>query len=563
MTDNNSNEQTVLPPPAGEQISSKRPVWIIYVCIILFLCVLLVGIIAGGAYIFSSQVGRTVSGNEATTQASIQQTQPVLDPTQEAASQWPLLFSDDFSIDNNRWDTGQLENNCIQGSRQIIGGKYKLEFEAKDSCVSWEYPDISTVSNFYITVDAEQLSESSSGAYGLVLRNTGSNYYFFLIRNDGTIYFERLYADNYNPFIEGVKSPAIRNNGVNRLSVIARGSHFSLYINDKLVGQIDDDKLKIGSAGIMVSYETGSKLSFDFDNFEIRAAPIQSPSGANLTPTVISSPHVIPEAEAGGHIAFASNRDGNYSIYTIKTDGTELTRLTNDSGDDFSPDWSPDGKLITFVSTRHGNSDIYVMNSDGSAQKQLTVDPGEDTSPAWSPDGKQIVFVSTRQGSHDIYLMNADGSHQAGVIDDPGEDTSPAWSPDGRIIAFQSNRQAHKYNIYTTKPDGSQTYRKTYHLKYAGEPSWSPDGKYMAFVSSDTGNREIYVKDEGSGDQKNISNNPWDDISPTWSPDGKWIAFVSVRDGKNAIYMMGSDGSNLKLLVDMEGDQKTPSWTSK
>ena len=84
-----------------------------------------------------------------------------------------------FSIDNNRWDTGQLESNCIQGSRQIIGGKYKLEFEAKEGCVSWEYPDISTVSNFYITVDAEQLSGSISGAYGLVLRNTGSNYYFF------------------------------------------------------------------------------------------------------------------------------------------------------------------------------------------------------------------------------------------------------------------------------------------------------------------------------------------------------------------------------------------------
>ena len=67
---------------------------------------------------------------------------------------------------------------------------------------------------------------------------------------------------------------------MNWLSVIARGSHFSLYINNKLVGEIDDDKLKIGSAGIIVSYEKGSKLSFDFDNFEIRVYTHPVPIGS-------------------------------------------------------------------------------------------------------------------------------------------------------------------------------------------------------------------------------------------------------------------------------------------
>ena len=58
---------------------------------------------------------------------------------------------------------------------------------------------------------------------------------------------------------------------------------------------------------------------------------------------------------AAGKIAFVSSRDGNPEIYTINTDGTELTRLTNDPAVDEEPAWSPDGR-IAFVSERSGNS---------------------------------------------------------------------------------------------------------------------------------------------------------------------------------------------------------------
>jgi Tol biopolymer transport system component len=37
---------------------------------------------------------------------------------------------------------------------------------------------------------------------------------------------------------------------------------------------------------------------------------------------------------------FASNRDGNYAIWVMRDDGTELKKLT--TGDPaFTPDWSP------------------------------------------------------------------------------------------------------------------------------------------------------------------------------------------------------------------------------
>jgi hypothetical protein len=40
-----------------------------------------------------------------------------------------------------------------------------------------------------------------------------------------------------------------------------------------------------------------------------------------------------------GQIAFASNRDGNYEIYTMNEDGNDVTRLTDDDADDREPDW--------------------------------------------------------------------------------------------------------------------------------------------------------------------------------------------------------------------------------
>jgi TolB protein len=90
-----------------------------------------------------------------------------------------------------------------------------------------------------------------------------------------------------------------------------------------------------------------------------------------------------------GTIAFVSNRDGNYEIYVMNGDGSELKNLTNnpadDGGEDYGPAWSPDGKRILFSSNRDGNAEIYVMNADGSGLINLTnAMASDDFFPKWN-----------------------------------------------------------------------------------------------------------------------------------------------------------------------------------
>jgi WD40 repeat protein len=107
----------------------------------------------------------------------------------------------------------------------------------------------------------------------------------------------------------------------------------------------------------------------------------------------------------GKRIVFGSTRDGNFELYSMKSDGTDVVRLTENRFQDVRPKFSPDGKHIAFVSTRDGNHEVYVMKSDGSELQRVTRHEERDDYPEWHPDGKHLVMVCERKGSHDLYLV--------------------------------------------------------------------------------------------------------------------------------------------------------------
>ena len=89
----------------------------------------------------------------------------------------------------------------------------------------------------------------------------------------------------------------------------------------------------------------------------------------------------------------------------MKSDGTDVVRLTENRFQDVRPKYSPDGKHIAFVSTRDGNHEVYVMKSDGSDIRRVTRHEEPDDYPAWHPDDRHLVMVCERNGSHDLYLV--------------------------------------------------------------------------------------------------------------------------------------------------------------
>ena len=179
----------------------------------------------------------------------------------------------------------------------------------------------------------------------------------------------------------------------------------------------------------------GTQISFDEDNPfadpKAHGIFIANADGSNAHQLTLASrsPTGAFDTESqwspdGQTIAFTRVKsDTKAAIFTIRVDGTGLTRLTPYKLDAASPDWAPDGKRIAFNSywdSPHGNvARVITMRPDGSHQRAITKDHfGHDGQiycfrPSWSPDGTRIVFVRFKvkgeKGVDALYTMDPDG----------------------------------------------------------------------------------------------------------------------------------------------------------
>ncbi|HQU83251.1 MAG TPA: CHRD domain-containing protein [Pyrinomonadaceae bacterium] len=269
---------------------------------------------------------------------------------------------------------------------------------------------------------------------------------------------------------------------------------------------------------------------------------------STFTPNSVTNP-------TNGKIAFVSDRTGNYEIFTMNSDGSNQTNITNNAANDDEPAWSFDGAKIAFYSNRNGNNDIYIANADGSNQIQLTSDSGADEAPSFSPDGTKIVFASYRTGGGDIYVMNSNGSNQTRLTTTDALDYAPRFSPDGSKIVFWSRRSGE--SVFIMDADGSNQINLT---NGSGDefPAFSPDGTKIAFIRNAP--YDIYVINANGSNLMNITNSPGRDVLPAWSPDGTKIVFDTDRNGNEEIYTMNADGSNPTRLTNNSAYDYYPAW---
>lgn len=324
------------------------------------------------------------------------------------------------------------------------------------------------------------------------------------------------------------------------------------------------DHVGAGSVSLIATPSPGSTLISWSGCPVVNGGTCTLDFGVSETRTFTLAPRFDPPTEL---IAFVSDRDGNFEIYTVTTDGATVQRLTDNPAVDGAPSFSRNGQQVLFNSERDGDLEIYRMDRDGTAVRRLTNDPAADESPAFSRDGTQVVFMSDRTSrgglpAVELWIMSADdGTALRQLTFTAGDDYGPSWSPVEDLIVFSSiaGNALNDEEIYTIAADGTGMNRLTNNQAQDHETSWSPDGTMIAFISDRTGSGDVYVMDRNGGNVRQITFTTGAEHWPTWSPDGTKIAYSIEESGTQHIYIRNADGTGLatQLMTDSGGH---PSW---
>ena len=171
----------------------------------------------------------------------------------------------------------------------------------------------------------------------------------------------------------------------------------------------------------------------------------------------------------GARIVFArAEASRPRSLYSVRSDGSDLRQLTHLPGYASNPDWSDDGSRIAFDVSGGGEAEsdrIYAIASDGSTLTLLSAGPkgSGPGRPAWSLDGTQVVFFNTpgtpAAFSSEVVAVRADGTQRRRLYQGlccVSTWARPIWSPDGKYIAFGVGRiDGEDSGIFVMREDGS------------------------------------------------------------------------------------------------------------
>jgi hypothetical protein len=193
-------------------------------------------------------------------------------------------------------------------------------------------------------------------------------------------------------------------------------------------------------------------------------APVMPPTRPTLPPSPVSTPFPI---------VFTSRRDGNSEIYSMNSDGSQITRLTENPAEDEWPCISRDGTKIVFSSNRDGNYELYSMSIDGTSLTRLTNTYVNEIQASLDETGQYYVYIAEFGG---------DGTVNSGYIGT----TSPisySHSSDRRhpvIVRIGGVR----YFVFSQAPpqNGIEQPRDLYRMK--------DDGTSLMAIANASGNEQ-------------------------------------------------------------------------
>lgn len=248
---------------------------------------------------------------------------------------------------------------------------------------------------------------------------------------------------------------------------------------------------------------------------------------------------------APGEIVFASERGGNTDIYSARTDGSDLRRITTDPAVDQFPRCSPDGRFIVFVrdDTPEGRGGLFRIDRRDGSERQLTRNIGRDSTPEWSADGASIYFTR-KGGPYDrLARINADGTGLRFLTDGTTHhDVMPGISPDGRRLVHHTYRYGKDTELQLIDLATGEAKRLTESAGRDYEATFAGNDRVVFSSNRDGGHYRLYVLNLADRAVRQLADTGQD----------VWGA-RSSRAANSVMFYTGSRGSWRTMRVDLEG----------
>ena len=277
-------------------------------------------------------------------------------------------------------------------------------------------------------------------------------------------------------------------------------------------------------------------------------------------------------------IYFASDRDGDFDLYSLKYPNGIPVNITKNNTWDGEPCVSLDGEKVVYSSLIKGVTQICMMNYDGSNKVQLTNSDIGNNMPSISFDKRKIVFISNRDLNAEVYTMDLKTGKEKRLTFDPPagknitydkplppevektRERDPSWDPRGGKILFTSYRDGNA-DLFLMNADGTAQKHLTYTtIHYHNiQGVFTPDGKKIVWASDREGDYDLYIMNRDGTDIKHLTSGGFGSHYPRFSRDGKKIVFCSDLQAPNwEIFIMDSNGNNIEQVTEDDAEDWTP-----
>jgi Tol biopolymer transport system component len=267
--------------------------------------------------------------------------------------------------------------------------------------------------------------------------------------------------------------------------------------------------------------------------------------------------HWRAAAGAGLAASIASMAVWSWPILPVRPPPPEVlhptfTQITSQSGLEWFPSLSPDGKWVVYGGDTEGNRDIILQSTTGQTPINLTPDSAsDDDQPAFSPDGERIAFRSSRDGGG-IFVMGRTGEAVRRLT---RRGFRPTWAPGGRELAFTSeNGDLDPQNTLGLSSlwavDVASGEERQVGNVDAVLPSWSPHGNRIAYTTrgalAGSTRLDIWTVDRSGANPVAVTTDGARNWNPVWAPDGRHLYFVSGRGGPINLWRVPIDETSGK-----------------